>query len=91
MSADRGAQQAYPHVGRILETYRDGAVATEVLTQGGLTKRELFAAMAMQGLMANRVGYANSDIAAAGSLEAAVASDAITMADALLRKLEEAK
>jgi hypothetical protein len=62
---------AYPHV----EHNDDG---TYWLTHQGLTKRELFAAMAMQGLL--------SDNSSLGYLE--VARDAVKHADALIYKLE---
>lgn len=46
---------------------------------GGLTKRELFAAMAMQGLIATEAYYAE---------EITCASDACKFADALLAALD---
>lgn len=49
------------------------------LSEGGLTKREYFAAMAMQGLCC-REGY--------GSMED-VAHDALAVANALLAELEK--
>lgn len=45
---DPGAQMAYPCEGPNERAY-------------GLTKRELLAAMAMQGLIARGVGYSNSN------------------------------
>lgn len=48
-------------------------------TLGGLTKRELYAAMAMQGLLANE------DITTFSEL----ASDAVSMADKLINALEK--
>jgi len=50
----------------------------------GLTKREYFAAMAMQGLI-QKWGTAFGD----GSVPKAIAMDAIQMADALLAELEK--
>ena len=47
----------------------------------GLTKREHFAAMAMQGLLAS---WGQHDVAAADE----IVSDAVTFADALLAELE---
>ena len=60
---------------------RAGEVA---LSSGGLTKREMFAAMAMQGLCAG-VEYGRVID------EDAIASDAVACADALLAKLTEPK
>jgi hypothetical protein len=50
----------------------------------GLTKREYFAAMAMQGLLSN----SNYDIHEDGAFDF-VAEDAISFADAILKQLEE--
>jgi len=47
----------------------------------GLTKREYFAAMAMQGMLAS---WGQHDVAAADE----IVSDAVTFADALLAELE---
>ena len=49
----------------------------------GLTKREYFAAMAMQGLLSN----SNYDIHEDGAFDF-VAEDAISFADAVLKQLE---
>jgi hypothetical protein len=49
-----------------------------------LTKREYFAAMAMQGLLSN----SNYDIHENGAFDF-VAEDAISFADAVLKQLEE--
>lgn len=55
--------------------------------EGGLTKRELFAAMAMQGLCANSFdGHCNQPIATA--TYAQLADMAVDHADALLDRLE---
>ena len=50
-----------------------------VLVYLGLTKREYFSAMAMQGLLAQN-GYSRMDI---------LASDAVEQADAILEELEK--
>lgn len=50
----------------------------------GLTKRELFAAMAMQGLLAS---WGNHDVTDSGDL----ASDAVRAADALIAELSKPK
>ena len=52
----------------------------------GLTKREMFAMAAMQGLIASGATYVGSTIN-----RNSLAQDAIDMADALLEKLEQAK
>ena len=53
---------------------------------GGLTKREQFAAMAMQGILSN-----NNLIGEVGSIEIEVADQSLKYADALLSQLEKAK
>ena len=53
-------------------------------TADGLTKREHFAAMAMQGLLAS---FGEHDVTDAGE----IASDAVLFADALLDKLEHSQ
>lgn len=69
-------------------------MTTQPLTQGGMTKRELFAAMAMQGMMANgelaKVMKSTAD-GAGVRIDDMYAIMAVGQADALLRKLEEAK
>lgn len=72
---DLGAQVAFPSS---LATGLDGGlfVSAEVAGCGGLTKRELFAAMAMQGLLA---GFAED--------YEQTASAAVKQADALLKEL----
>ena len=48
----------------------------------GLTKRELFAAMAMQGQLAHRNGYTENGYGV-------IASDAVEFADALIAELNK--
>lgn len=56
---------------------------------GGLTKRELFAAMAMQGLCVIAIpGSHNSDVPIWNSVRA---KQAVSMADALIKELNEEK
>lgn len=60
-----------------------GATTAFHFTRGGLSKRELFAAMAMQGLLSNlaalrKEGFSDSDIE----------EFAVIRADGLLRELE---
>ena len=92
--SDRGSQQAYPHVCKVVQVHADGSIITQPLTQGGLTKRELFAAMAMQGMMANSditKGWAESLIKGVAKAGNGISEIAVGQADALLCKLEEAK
>ncbi len=71
-----GQQPAHPD--RRLIQDRDDSYSLE--SEGGLTKRELFAAMAMQGLM-------ESDV---DGLWPAFAQSAVRAADALLAELAKA-
>ena len=50
--------------------------------EGTLTKRELFAAMAMQGQLAHRNGYTENGYGV-------IASDAVEFADALITELNK--
>ena len=79
----------YPHVCKVVQVHADGSMTTQPLTQGGVTKREFFAAMAMQGMMAD--GKARDELAETEHCYEVHALHAIKMADALLRKLEESK
>lgn len=67
-----------------MENSKKGAFAALGLNidQSGLTKREYFAAMAMQGLCinANSIDYTEIKV---------IATTAVTMADALLKQLEQ--
>ena len=62
-----GTETAYPITNRVLEW------------QVGLTKREYFAAMAMQGILADHTRSLGKDIAI----------DAVKMADHLIKALNE--
>jgi hypothetical protein len=64
---------AYPQL--VNKTDETGEVV-EVTTEGGLTKRELMAAMAMQGILANNLDNPSM-----------VANDSVRCADALLEEL----
>ena len=55
----------------------------------GLTKREYFAAMAMQGIVANERATESNEDGEHESIAAAIASNAVFMADALLAELEK--
>ena len=70
---------------------RDGDYSLE--QEGGLTKRELFAAMAMQGLLSNPSGpYQSSDMCGwrlVNCTHHQLAMECIDMACALLEELEK--
>ena len=57
----------------------------------GLTKRELFAAMAMQGLVANTDVINNSHMRKDMDLADTTAENALALADTLIEALEEEK
>ncbi len=65
----------------------DGRRVSAVWSEGGLTKRELFAVMALQGLASN--GDAMQAMAKKGILEWDIVADAVRMADSLLAELEK--
>lgn len=60
---------------------QDGLLRTRVSEKGGLTKREYFAAMAMQGL----AGYVDDD----QYKPAVIASTSVQLADALIEALNK--
>lgn len=72
----KGKEPAYPS--------NDKTGMDYTINHGGLTKRELFAAMAMQGLCANPETYA----AASNASEDEIARWSVQQADALLAALE---
>lgn len=83
-STDLGSQQAFPHT-----LVSKDAWGNQYTKSGcGLTKRELFAAMAMQGLISSVSQYSR---AKDGSpiTERHVAAQAVEFADALLAALEK--
>ncbi len=59
-------------------------------TRGGLTKRELFAAMAMQGLLSNdlEIYRADGSVCSQGDVHRVCAAASVAYADELLRALE---
>jgi hypothetical protein len=73
----KGNEQAFPIIGH--NYIREGQKFS-VTPHGGLTKREYFAALAMQGLLSQRAEYTSFVIAA---------DDAVDFADALLAALEK--
>lgn len=56
-------------------------------TEGGLTKRELFAAMAMQSILPEMAGLKNSP----NIIHEHIANLSVCMADALITELEKSK
>jgi hypothetical protein len=76
-STDLGSQQAYPHT----LVKRDPWGNLDSVAASGLTKRELFAAMAMQGLAGPYSDGGNFH-------EQHVANGAVKLADALLAALD---
>lgn len=64
------------------EDFKNGFAVTEGINPTGLTKRELIAAMALQGILAHSTNY----MAAAHS---DAVKDAIKCADELLKMLEQ--
>ena len=78
---NNGKQQAFPSTRK----YIDGN--TEVINiQFGLTKREYFAAMAMQGILGN-----NRELDSLGGSPIKISQHCIEMADILLFELEKTK
>lgn len=69
-----------PHDGEVWVDPKDTRRGT--ITAYGLTKRELFAAMAMQGLLASATPYKDS---------CSISSDASIYADALLAALDASR
>lgn len=61
--------------------YLDGEGGQLEIAEVGLTKRELFAAMALQGMLANP--------ATDGSFNSSVADDAVAFADHLIKELNQ--
>lgn len=71
-----------------IQLFVDEPPTPALLTSPGLTRRELFAAMAMQGLSANhevQVALAQID----GNLEEWIAKASVQAADALIAELEK--
>lgn len=79
-----GWKPAFP-VTQVVEQYRNGDPMQDLMLSGGLTKRELFAAMAMQG----RLGNKYSGLTSNGHTADEVAKLAVACADALLAELEK--
>jgi hypothetical protein len=77
--SDSGTGHAFPHM------YLEGSI---ISLAGGLTKRELFAAMAMQGMLAFGFSTVTGDgIARERFWQDPIAPDAVKQADALLAEL----
>lgn len=79
---ENSEQPVYPHN---VKTTKDNNIT--FLQCNGLTKREYFAGLAMQGLLAAKYEYlkGNADIPADGMIE----HYAVQMADELLKQLKE--
>lgn len=84
LSNDLGSEQAFPRHD-VTGSMRDGDGFVQTAVYGGTTKRELFAAMFLQGLLSNAyiAEAANGGDIGPGCIKAAVAS-----ADALLAALD---
>ena len=81
-------EPAFPHSKRNW-TGDDKNGQYESIADGGLTKREYFAAMAMQGVIQNpAAGYGPADKRAGAII---IAEAAVMMADALIAELEKTK
>lgn len=85
-------QPAFPHISELKSFNLDGSCIARQLTSGGMTVRQHFASLAMQGLLANRLAL----IAAKESGEengitprSVIAREAVENADALIAALEE--
>lgn len=80
-------EPAFPHDRVYIAS--NGGKYNEVVPNGGLTKREYFAAMAMQGIISNRElyrGFAKLDTSR--EIGQIVASASIEYANALIEELE---
>lgn len=80
LSNDLGSEQAFPRHD-VTGSMRDGDGFVQTAVYGGTTKRELFAAMAMQGMLANSDGGDRH--------QSTIAAYAVSHADALLSALRE--
>lgn len=82
----RHGDSVHPHT----KTVRDGGYM-KTITEPGITKRELFAAMAMQGLLSNAGGpyqaSKQSGWRIVNCTQKQVAQECVDMADALLAEL----
>lgn len=77
-------EPAFPVVSTELAMNEYNHIYPNVTSVGGLTKRELFAAMALQGMLASSHPYAEQ----AWQSDAVAAEWSRNLADALLRALE---
>jgi len=78
-----GADSVFPFHGLEWGRTPDGDLGQRLVTRPGITKRELFAAMAMQGLVSNDTSASYDK----GPCNAAIVARAITLADALIAEL----
>jgi hypothetical protein len=84
LTNDLGSQPAFPE--HAVTNSMPGAAAIRTAVTGGLTKRELFAAMAMQGWLA---GCANAYSEFTGLNVDTAVKASVKVADALLTALRE--
>ena len=82
-NGDLPAMPLYTNSGEIINAYDLEDMITNFNVSYGLTKREQFAAMAMQGMLANGTGYDNN--------AEILAAYAVSNADALLAELNLTK
>ena len=82
---EKGKSPTFPLPGWMDIPTRDSSQLT------GLTKRELFAALAMQGMCGGVVGVIGREISAyaEGPCNIVIADRAVALADALLNELEK--
>lgn len=83
MSTSKGNEPAFPRLEHVKHgNFSEARYVWE--THGGLTKREYFAAMAMQGMLASGISERNSG-------PVSLAMSAVEQADALIAELEKQK
>ena len=85
----KGNESAFPEIFSEPNNDRDGVI--DVYSSGGLTKREYFAAKAMQGLSSIQVGpeFLKEIRDTNLTLEGVIAENAVRYADALLAELSK--
>jgi len=82
-------QPAFPHVADVLQIHPDGSTTVRPVTSGGMTLRQHYAGLAMQGMMAD--GLVREDLDGDKNCYQVFAINAVKMADALLAALEDKK
>ncbi len=89
MSTPLANQPAFPHVAGVEQMLSDGSMITRQITSGGMSLRQHYAGLAMQGMMAD--GLVREDLDGDKNCYQVFAINAVRMADALLAALEERK